>query len=95
MLAGVEDLLGRMPVFAGLTDEARGALAGRLSRRPERRGSVVFTEGEPDGLWPVTPDPREHDRRSLYLFTKRNVRLLTVESALGSHTTFRVQLPAT
>ena len=47
MLTSVEDLLGRMPVFAGLSDEARGALAERLSRRPERRSSVVFEEGEP------------------------------------------------
>ncbi|MFN3652721.1 MAG: PSD1 and planctomycete cytochrome C domain-containing protein [Armatimonadota bacterium] len=36
---------------------------------------TIFTEGEPDNLWPVTPDPREHDRRSLYLLRKRNVRL--------------------
>ena len=47
MLTAVDDLLGRMPVFAGLADEARGALAERLTRRPERRGSVVFAEGEP------------------------------------------------
>jgi hypothetical protein len=41
---------------------------------------LIFTEGEPDGLWPVTPDPREHDRRSLYLFAKRNVRLPLLEA---------------
>ncbi|HZY83885.1 MAG TPA: DUF1549 and DUF1553 domain-containing protein, partial [Gemmataceae bacterium] len=35
---------------------------------------LIFTEAEPDGLWPVTPDPREHTRRSLYLMAKRNVR---------------------
>ncbi|MGL4551387.1 MAG: DUF1553 domain-containing protein, partial [Gemmataceae bacterium] len=35
---------------------------------------LIFTEGEPDGLWNVTPDRREHGRRSLYLFNKRNVR---------------------
>ena len=35
---------------------------------------LIFTEGEPDGLWPVTPDARQHTRRSLYLFNKRNVR---------------------
>jgi hypothetical protein len=40
----------------------------------------IFTEGEPDGLWPVTPDPREHCRRSLYLFAKRNVRLPLLEA---------------
>jgi hypothetical protein len=41
---------------------------------------LIFTEGEPDGLWPVTPDPREHTRRSLYLMAKRNVRLPLFEA---------------
>ena len=35
----------------------------------------IFTEGEPDNLWPVTPDARQHTRRTLYLLHKRNVRL--------------------
>jgi hypothetical protein len=35
----------------------------------------IFTEYEPDNLWPVHPDPRQHARRSLYLVRKRNVRL--------------------
>jgi hypothetical protein len=41
---------------------------------------LIFTEGEPDGLWPVTPDRREHGRRSLYLLHKRNVRLPLLEA---------------
>ena len=41
---------------------------------------LIFTEGEPDGLWPVTPDPRQHTRRSLYLFAKRNVRQPLLEA---------------
>jgi hypothetical protein len=41
---------------------------------------LIFSEGEPDGLWPVTPDPREHTRRSVYLFAKRNVRLPLFEA---------------
>jgi hypothetical protein len=41
---------------------------------------LIFTEGEPDGLWPVTPDPRQHSRRSLYLYNKRNVRLPFLEA---------------
>jgi hypothetical protein len=41
---------------------------------------LIFTEGEPDGLWLVTPDRREHTRRSLYLFNKRNVRLPMLEA---------------
>ena len=35
---------------------------------------LIFTEAEVVDLWPETPDPLEHDRRSLYLFRKRNVR---------------------
>ena len=41
---------------------------------------LIFTEGEPDGLWPVTPDERQHYRRTLYLFAKRNVRLPILEA---------------
>jgi len=36
---------------------------------------LIFTEGEPDNLWPVALDPAEHHRRSLYLLNKRTVRL--------------------
>jgi hypothetical protein len=36
---------------------------------------TIFTEAEPDNLWPVDPDPEEHNRRSLYLLNKRTVRL--------------------
>lgn len=36
---------------------------------------LIFTEGEPDNLWRTTPDPAEHNRRSLYLLNKRSVRL--------------------
>jgi hypothetical protein len=36
---------------------------------------TIFTEYEPDNLWPVHPDSRQHTRRSLYLIRKRNVRL--------------------
>lgn len=35
---------------------------------------LIFTEAEVVDLWPETPDPSEHLRRSLYLFRKRNVR---------------------
>jgi len=36
---------------------------------------LIFTEGEPDNLWPVDRDPAQHRRRSLYLLNKRTVRL--------------------
>jgi len=35
---------------------------------------LIFTEAEVVDLWPETPNPAEHTRRSLYLFRKRNVR---------------------
>jgi hypothetical protein len=41
---------------------------------------LIFTEGEPDGLWHVTPERSQHDRRSLYLYRKRNVRLPMLEA---------------
>lgn len=41
---------------------------------------LIFTEGEPDGLWKVNPDARQHHRRSIYLFSKRNVRLPLLEA---------------
>jgi len=41
---------------------------------------LIFTEAEPDGLWLTTPDLRQHTRRSLYLFAKRNVRQPMLEA---------------
>jgi hypothetical protein len=41
---------------------------------------LIFTEAEPDGLWLTTPDARQHTRRSLYLFAKRNVRMPMLEA---------------
>jgi hypothetical protein len=41
---------------------------------------LIFTEGEPDHLWPVTPDEKEHSRRSIYLMAKRNLRLPLFEA---------------
>ena len=53
------------------------SLTGRPVRIPIEREvyDLIFTEAEPDNLWPVTPDRHEHDRRSLYLLNKRTVRL--------------------
>ncbi|MEP7364896.1 MAG: DUF1553 domain-containing protein [Acidobacteriota bacterium] len=36
---------------------------------------LIFTESEPDNLWPVELDERDHYRRSIYLLNKRTVRL--------------------
>jgi hypothetical protein len=36
---------------------------------------LIFTEGEPDNLWPLSPDKTLQYRRSIYLLNKRTVRL--------------------
>ena len=60
---------------------ASGRLNRSLSGKPVRLPieqevyDLIFTEAEPDNLWPVTPDLSQHDRRSLYLLNKRTVRL--------------------
>ena len=41
---------------------------------------LIFTEDEPVGLWRVTPDAKQHTRRSIYLFGKRNVRQPLLEA---------------
>jgi hypothetical protein len=59
-----------------------GKIGGPMIRVPLEPEvyDLIFTEGEPDGLWPITPDAREHQRRSIYLFAKRNVRLPMLEA---------------
>ncbi len=64
---------------AGTFTPRLGGPAVRVPLEPEVY-DLIFTEGEPDGLWHVTPDAREHARRSLYLLNKRNVRLPLLES---------------
>src|SRR5262245_8825123 len=56
-----------------LTEQLEGPSI-RVPLEPEVYDQI-FTEYEPDNLWPVHPDPRQHTRRSLYLIRKRNVRL--------------------
>ncbi|MEK7833545.1 MAG: DUF1553 domain-containing protein, partial [Acidobacteriota bacterium] len=58
----------------GTLNEQRGGTPIRVPLDPEVY-DTIFTEGEPDNLWPVHPDTRQHARRSLYLLRKRNVRL--------------------
>ena len=36
---------------------------------------LIFSEAEPDNLWPLLADENEYYRRSLYLMNKRTVRL--------------------
>lgn len=58
----------------GTLTEQMGGPPVRVPLEPEVYDQI-FTEYEPDNLWPVHPDPRQHTRRSLYLVRKRNVRL--------------------
>ena len=64
---------------AGTLNSALGGPLVRVPLEPEVY-DLIFTEEEPDGLWPVTPDTRQHARRSLYLYHKRNVRLPLFEA---------------
>jgi hypothetical protein len=64
---------------AGTLNPAVGGRSVKVPLEPEVY-DLIFTEGEPDGLWPVTPDAAQHARRSLYLFNKRNVRLPMLEA---------------
>ncbi len=58
----------------GTLNDQRGGPPIRVPLDPEVY-DTIFTEYEPDNLWPVHPDARQHVRRSLYLLRKRNVRL--------------------
>src|SRR5439155_5142413 len=62
-----------MLAAAGTLTRQIGGPSVRVPLEPEVY-DLIFTEGEPDGLWNVTPDPTQHTRRSVYLFAKRNVR---------------------
>jgi hypothetical protein len=58
-----------------------GSLNPKLGGRPVRIPiepevyDLIFTEHERDGLWPVSPDKTVQNRRSIYLYNKRSVRL--------------------
>jgi hypothetical protein len=77
-------LLWQFPRHRLSAEELRDAMlavAGRLNLKAG--GESVMIPVEPDLVkllyeptqWQVTPDPREHDRRSIYLVAKRNLRL--------------------
>ena len=58
-----------------------GTLNPQLGGRPVRNPiepevyDLIFTEFERDGLWPVSPDKAVRNRRGIYLYNKRSVRL--------------------
>ena len=59
---------------AGTLNPELGGRPVRIPIEPEVY-DLIFTEYERDGLWPVSPDPNVRNRRGLYLFNKRSVRL--------------------
>ncbi len=63
----------------GSLNDQLGGSSVKVPLEPEVY-DLIFTEGEPDGLWPVTPDASQHVRRSIYLFNKRNVRQPLLEA---------------
>ena len=69
-----EALRDSMLTAAGSINPKLGGPPVRVPLEPEVYDQI-FTEGEPDNLWEVTPDRTEHRRRTLYLLRKRNVRL--------------------
>ena len=58
-----------------------GSLNPQIGGRPVRNPlepevyDLIFTEFERDGLWPVSPDKAVRNRRGIYLYNKRSVRL--------------------
>ena len=74
-----EALRDAMLSTAGSLTKQVGGPSVRVPLEPEVY-DLIFTEGEPDGLWNVTPDRTQHTRRSLYLLAKRNVRLPMLEA---------------
>jgi len=67
---GVRDAM--LAVSGALNPKMGGP--GVLAPLEKEVKDLIFTEAEVVDLWPVDADPREHARRALYLFRKRNVR---------------------
>jgi hypothetical protein len=74
-----EGLRDSVLAVAGTLNPKVGGPMVRVPLEPEVY-DLIFTEDEPDNLWQPDPDPREHNRRTIYLFAKRNVRLPMLEA---------------
>ena len=81
-------LLWRFPRKRLDAEQLRDAMlqiAGLLYRKAGGRSVMIPVDRELVDLlykpsqWRVTPDPREHNRRSIYLFAKRNLRVPFLE----------------
>ena len=69
----------RLPATTSTKSQGTGSVRIKVPLEPEVY-DLIFTEAEPDNLWPVTPDVKQHTRRSIYLYAKRNVRLPMLEA---------------
>jgi hypothetical protein len=74
-----ESLRDCVLAVTGALNPRVGGPSVRIPLEPEVY-DLIFTEGEPDNLWPVTRDAREHNCRSIYLMAKRNLRLPLFET---------------
>lgn len=63
-----ESIRDAMLMVAGRLNPKAGGPGVRPPLPPEVASTLLKNQ------WPVTADPAEHDRRSLYLFTRRNLR---------------------
>jgi Protein of unknown function (DUF1553) len=59
---------------AGTLNPQIGGRSVRIPIEPEVY-ELIFTEHERDGLWPLNPDKNIQNRRGLYLYNKRQVRV--------------------
>ena len=64
---------------AGTLNPQIGGRPVRIPIEPEVY-NLIFTENERDGLWPVNPDKNVQNRRAIYLYNKRSVRLPILSS---------------
>jgi hypothetical protein len=64
---------------AGTLNPQVGGRPVRIPIEPEVY-NFIFTENERDGLWPVNPDKNVQNRRAIYLYNKRSVRLPLLSS---------------
>jgi hypothetical protein len=60
--------------IAGTLNPQIGGRPVKIPIEPEVY-NLIFTEFERDGLWPVSPDASVQNRRGIYLYNKRSVRL--------------------
>jgi hypothetical protein len=61
-------------LVSGTLNTELGGPPVRIPIEPEVY-DLIFTEHERDGLWPVNPDKSVQNRRGIYLYNKRSVRL--------------------